>query len=56
MLLRKSEVASKLRVTERTVDRWIHDGALPALRYGSRTVRIDSADLDAFGRSAAVNA
>lgn len=51
-LLRISEVADELRVSPRIVQKWIHDGQLPARRYGARVVRVDRSDLDAFGRSA----
>jgi excisionase family DNA binding protein len=42
------EVASLLRVSQRTVQDWIRAGALPAMRYG-RILRIRQADLAAFG-------
>ncbi|AGP62898.1 hypothetical protein OEM_20200 [Mycobacterium intracellulare subsp. yongonense 05-1390] len=51
-LLRVSEVAAELQVSPRIVQKWIHDGQLPARRFGSRVVRVDRAALDAFGRSA----
>lgn len=51
-LLRVSEVAAELQVSLRIVQKWIHDGQLPARRFGSRVVRVDRAALDAFGRSA----
>ncbi|WP_197499604.1 helix-turn-helix domain-containing protein [Mycobacterium sp. 1245852.3] len=51
-LLRISEVADELRVSPRIVQKWIHDGQLPARRFGSRVVRVDRSDLDAFGRAA----
>jgi excisionase family DNA binding protein len=43
-----AEVASMLRVHQRTVQDWIREGALPAVRYG-RLLRIRQADLAAFG-------
>lgn len=48
-----SEVADLLKVTPRTVRRWIAEGLLPVVRF-QRTVRIDRSDLEAFitrGRS-----
>jgi excisionase family DNA binding protein len=42
------EVAKLLRVSQRTVQVWIRDGALTAIRYG-RLLRIRQADLAAFG-------
>ncbi|UGT94857.1 helix-turn-helix domain-containing protein [Mycobacterium intracellulare] len=51
-LLRIQQVADELQVSSRIVQKWIHDGQLPARRYGSRTIRVSRADLDAFGRSA----
>lgn len=41
------EVATYLRVTPRTVRRWIHDGALTAYRFG-RQWRLLRADVAAF--------
>ena len=43
-----SEVATLLRVNQRTVQEWIRSGALPAVRYG-RLLRIRQADLATFG-------
>ena len=42
------EVAKLLRVSQRTVQVWIRDGALTAVRYG-RLLRIRQADLATFG-------
>jgi excisionase family DNA binding protein len=42
------DVAKLLRVSQRTVQVWIRDGALPAVRYG-RLLRVRQADLQAFG-------
>ena len=42
------EVARLLRVSQRTVQVWIRDGTLTAVRYG-RLLRIRQADLAAFG-------
>jgi excisionase family DNA binding protein len=42
-----SEVAEMLRVSTRTVRRWIDDGKLVAHRFGS-AVRIAESDLRAF--------
>jgi excisionase family DNA binding protein len=43
-----AEIARLLRVHQRTVQVWIRDGALPAVRYG-RLLRVRQADLQAFG-------
>jgi excisionase family DNA binding protein len=43
-----SEVATMLKVSQRTVQDWIRSGELPAVRYG-RLLRIRQADLVAFG-------
>jgi excisionase family DNA binding protein len=43
------EVATLLRVSERTVRRWIKDGKLSARRFG-RQWRIPKEALDAFGQ------
>ena len=42
------EVAKLLKVSQRTVQVWIRDGTLTAVRYG-RLLRIRQADLAAFG-------
>ena len=42
------EVARLLRVSQRTVQVWIRDGMLTAVRYG-RLLRIRQADLATFG-------
>jgi excisionase family DNA binding protein len=42
------EVAKMLRVNQRTVQEWIRDGMLTAVRYG-RLLRIRQADLATFG-------
>jgi excisionase family DNA binding protein len=42
------EVAKILRVSQRTVQVWIRDGSLTAVRYG-RLLRVRQADLAAFG-------
>jgi excisionase family DNA binding protein len=42
------EVARLLRVSQRTVQVWIRDGALTAVRYG-RLLRVRQADLASFG-------
>jgi excisionase family DNA binding protein len=47
-LYKTAEVATILRVSQRTVQEWIHTGALRALRYG-KLLRIRQEDLDAFG-------
>jgi excisionase family DNA binding protein len=44
------EVAKLLRVSQRTVQVWIRDGTLPAVRYG-RLLRVRQADLATFGES-----
>ena len=43
-----AEVATMLRVNQRTVQEWIRTGALQAVRYG-RLLRIRQADLATFG-------
>jgi len=45
------QVADRLSVSPRTVERWVaHDG-LPAFQLGGRTTRISLSDLDAWVRS-----
>ena len=43
-----AEVATLLKVHQRTVQEWIRGGLLPALRYG-KLLRIRHADLASFG-------
>ena len=43
-----AEVAKLLRVSQHTVQEWIRQGMLTAVRYG-RLLRIRQADLAAFG-------
>ena len=42
------EVATFLRVSQRTVEKWIQRGELPALRYGTQK-RVRQEDIVAFG-------
>ena len=42
------EVAKLLRVHPRTIQEWIKNGTLTAVRYG-KLIRIRQADLQAFG-------
>ncbi len=41
------EIAERLKVSERTVWRWVHSGALPAIKLGQQW-RIRDDDLDEF--------
>lgn len=45
-----ADVADRLNVSERTVRRWIAEGALPATKIVGR-VRISGADVDALSRN-----
>ena len=47
-LLTKPEAANHLRISIRTLDRWIDAGTLPVVRLGSRSVRIRQSDIDAL--------
>src|ERR1700749_3467381 len=54
-LLTVAEVAGQLKLNQQTIRNWIDRGELPAVRLGSRRVRIRRADLDALlapGRTA----
>jgi excisionase family DNA binding protein len=42
------DIADLLRVNPQTVRNWISRGELPAIRVGSRRVRVRRADFDAF--------
>ena len=46
------EVATFLRVSQRTVEQWIQRGELPALRYGPQK-RVRQEDIVAFGAAIA---
>lgn len=47
-LLTTGEVAQRLRVHQRTVQRWISSGRLPATKVGPRIWRISPEDLKKF--------
>jgi excisionase family DNA binding protein len=47
-LLTPAEVADRLRVSKRTVRRWVNDGKLQAVTLPSGHVRIEEADLEAL--------
>ncbi|UXA09640.1 helix-turn-helix domain-containing protein (plasmid) [Mycobacterium sp. SMC-2] len=48
-----AEVAAHYRTTDRTVQRWIREGKLPAVRVpGGRSYRINKADVEAFAEAA----
>lgn len=42
------EVATRLRVSDRTIKRWIAQGRLPAERINNHFVRIKAADVEAL--------
>jgi excisionase family DNA binding protein len=42
------EVADRLKVSYRSVYRWVHAGRLPAYRVGEREWRIRDVDLEQF--------
>jgi excisionase family DNA binding protein len=47
-LLPIAETAQQCGVSSRTVQRWLAQGELPAVKFGKRTVRIPSAAVRAF--------
>jgi excisionase family DNA binding protein len=49
------EVAKMLKISERTVRRWVREGNLEAMRYG-RQVRISAQALQKFGKDAKITA
>jgi predicted DNA-binding transcriptional regulator AlpA len=53
---RKSQVATRYGVDERTVDRWKLDGRLPPPRYRGRMPLWREDELDALDRRATVTA
>lgn len=48
VLITKAEAAESLRVSVRTVDRYIADGTLSAIRLSARATRITRASLDSL--------
>lgn len=50
MLLKKDEAAALLTISPRSLDSIIKSGALPYVVMGKGTIRIDSADLEAYIR------
>jgi len=48
MLLTIAEVAKDLRVSRRTIKRWIKAGKLKAVRLSPNIVRIETQELDQF--------
>ena len=48
MFLTVFEIADLLKVKQQTVRNWIDAGSLPAVRIGSRRVRVRGSDLDRF--------
>lgn len=50
----QDEVAGYLRVSTRTVKRWVHDGKLPATRLSQTCVRIRRRDVETFVEANAV--
>ena len=47
-LLRVSEVARLLAVSDRTVRRWIQQGLLRSARLGNHTLRVERREVDRF--------
>ena len=43
-----AEVAARLSITRRGVEKWVREGRLPVVRIGTRTPRIAEADLAEF--------
>lgn len=48
VLLTKREAADRLRVSLRTIDRYLADGTLTPVRLSSRATRIMSSDIQAL--------
>jgi excisionase family DNA binding protein len=44
-----AEAADHIRVTQKTIREWIHDGKLPGYRFGPGTIRVDLNELEALG-------
>lgn len=47
-LLKKSEAAQRLCINEKTLDRMIRRGALPAYRIGPKCIRIEEKDIEKY--------
>lgn len=45
-LLTVREAANHLGISSQSVYRWIYSGQLPAVRYGTRIIRIHASDLE----------
>lgn len=46
-LLKPAEVAKRMRITTRTLGRWVHAGKLPALQLPNGELRFRAEDIDA---------
>jgi excisionase family DNA binding protein len=53
-LISITEAADRLSLSTKTVRRMISRGDLPARRLGTRSIRIDAADLTGLGRALTV--
>ena len=49
--LTKQQAADRKQVSVKTIDRWIAEGRIEALKYGPRLVRIRTESLDNLGRA-----
>lgn len=45
-LLTKNEAADRLRISRRTLERWVRDGRLAVVKPSPGTVRVDPAEID----------
>ena len=53
-MLKVEEVANRLGMDSRTVQRLINDGKLPAFRFAKREFRVNETDLDEFIKNSKV--
>lgn len=44
------EASERLKISEKSVRRWIADGRLKAVRIGPRMIRVDAASIVALGQ------
>jgi excisionase family DNA binding protein len=49
--LNRQEAADQVKVSVKTIDRWIADGRIEAYRYGPRLVRIKADSLESLGKA-----
>jgi hypothetical protein len=54
-ILTRRDLATRYRVSVRTVDRWVAQRRIPVLRFSERCLRFDAAECDAALRRFTIN-